>query len=111
MASCCSRCRACERQHYYPRALCPHCLDSDVDWVPAGGHGKVYSFSVARKAEPLCVIAYVTLDEGITVLTNLVDCRPDDIHINQRVELVFGKSAQGQSIPLFRPARAGATAT
>lgn len=99
------KCQPCGRSHYYPRAVCPHCLSSEVEWVPASGRGKVHSFSIARKAEPPYAIAYVTLDEGVSVLTNLVDCEAEDIDIDQPVELVFGKSEQGQSIPLFRPVR------
>ena len=38
------------------------------------------------------VVAYVQLDEGPIVLTNLVDTDPDAVHVDQRVSVVFERS-------------------
>jgi uncharacterized OB-fold protein len=50
-------------------------------------------------------IAYVTLAEGITILTNIVDCDLDALAIGDPVELVFRHAEGGQAVPMFRPAR------
>ena len=48
-------------------------------------------------------IAYVALDEGVTVLTNLVDCDFDRLRIGDPVRAVF--KPQGELvIPMFTPA-------
>ncbi|TDN57947.1 acyl-CoA-associated DUF35 OB-fold domain-containing protein [Paraburkholderia sp. BL10I2N1] len=49
-------------------------------------------------------LAYVTLDEGVTMLTNLVDCDPAALEIGQRVKLVFKPSEGGYPVPMFTPA-------
>lgn len=98
------RCRSCGEVHYYPRAYCPFCGSGETEWQPASGGGTIYSYSVMRRAEAPYAIAYVTLDEGVTMMTNLVDCDLDAIRIGQRVRLVFKPTEGGPPVPAFTPA-------
>jgi hypothetical protein len=98
------RCKACGQAHYYPRALCPFCGSDATEWQAAVGSGTVYSYSVMRRAEVPYAIAYVTLDEGVTMMTNLVDCSLDAIRIGQRVRVVFKPTEGGAPVPMFTPA-------
>ena len=97
-------CKACGQIHHYPRALCPFCWSTDVEWTEAKGTGVIYTFSVTRRGAgaPYC-IAYVTLDEGPTMMTNIVDVDLDTVRIGQRVRVVFKKSEGGTAIPMFAP--------
>lgn len=98
------RCHSCGQLHWYPRPICPFC-QGDTDWENLSGLGTIYSVSVTRKAGPIpYAIAYVTLDEGVTLLTNIVDCDLDQVHINQRVRVVFKPAENGQLVPMFTPA-------
>ena len=97
------RCLACKEPHYYPRAVCPFCASDRTEWVAAQGRGTVYSYSVMRRAEKPYAIAYVTLEEGVTVLTNLVDCDFDRLRIGMPVRVVF-KAKGEDTIPMFAPA-------
>lgn len=99
------QCVACSRFHHYPRAQCPHCMGAELRWVPAAGTGVIYTFSVTRRGVevPYC-IAYVTLDEGVTMMTNIVDCDLDAVRIGQRVRVVFKAAEDGTAVPMFTPA-------
>lgn len=105
------RCGACGALRHYPRALCPRCLSDAVEWVRAGGRGTVYSFTVThqnqapgfRDALPY-VLAYVELEEGVRLLTNIVDCPPDAVRIGLPVEVVFEDVTATVTLPKFRPA-------
>jgi len=97
------RCRACSRTHFYPRAVCPGCLSSDTEWYEASGKGTIYSYSIMRRAPVPYAIAFVTLEEGVTMMSNIVECDLDSVAIGQQVEVVFGKTEGGQGLPLFRP--------
>lgn len=99
-------CRNCGEKHYYPRSVCPHCGSDDVTLVASSGTGAIYSWSVLRRADPPYAIAYVTLDDGPTMMTNIVDCDLDALAIGQRVELVFSptEDEDGPPVPTFRPA-------
>jgi uncharacterized OB-fold protein len=96
------KCRACGELHWYPRALCPFCF-GETDWVAASGKGAIYSYSVMRRASVPYAIAYVTLDEGVTMMTNIVDCDLDAIRIGQPVRVVFRPSDGGPPVPMFAP--------
>jgi uncharacterized protein len=97
------KCRACSKVHFYPRDICPHCMSADTVWETALGTGTVYSFSTMGKAEAAYTLALITLDEGITMMSNLVDCDPKSVKIGQRVRVVFQSSENGQAVPMFKP--------
>jgi uncharacterized protein len=99
------KCGDCGEHHHFPRALCPFCFSDKVQWVQAKGTGEIYSYSVSRRAGPVVYcIAYVTLDEGVKMLTNIVDCDLDTVKIGQKVKVTFKKTEGGVSMPVFAPA-------
>jgi len=49
-------------------------------------------------------IAYVKLDEGVTMLTNIVDCDLDTVKVGQKVKVAFKTTEGGVSMPVFAPA-------
>ncbi|QWC92321.1 Zn-ribbon domain-containing OB-fold protein [Cupriavidus metallidurans] len=97
-------CESCGKPHWYPRVLCPFCM-GDTAWKEASGLGTVYAFSVTRRAgpNPFC-IAYVTLEEGVTMMTHIVDCDLDTVRIAQPVRVRFSPSEDGAPVPTFAPA-------
>jgi uncharacterized OB-fold protein len=95
------KCSACNALHYYPRAVCPFCSDEKIQWVEAKGKGTLYSYSVMRRVAEPYAIAYVTLEEGVTMLTNMVDCDLDRLRIGDPVRLVFKAAEGGEMIPMF----------
>ncbi|MFM7144673.1 MAG: Zn-ribbon domain-containing OB-fold protein, partial [Alphaproteobacteria bacterium] len=76
----------------------------------------VYTFTVTwqnqmpgfREELPY-VLAYVELEEGVLLLTNVVECKPDEVRIGLPVEVVFEDVSDDVAIPRFRP-RAAASA-
>ncbi len=108
------RCNDCDFVIWFPREICPECGSQDVDWFEASGKGSVYSFTVTRRiagswgqATPF-VLAYVELEEGPRVMTNIVDCDPEQVTIGDSVEAVFedATNRDGDSGPpllRFRP--------
>ena len=73
-------------------------------WEHARGTVTIYSVSVTRRAGPIpYAIAYVTLDEGVTMLTNIVDCDLDALRIGQRVQVCFKDADGGEKVPMFTP--------
>jgi uncharacterized OB-fold protein len=95
------RCTACGQRHHYPRAICPFCFSDKTEWTDASGRGTIYSYSVMRRVPAPYALAYVTLDEGVTVMTNIVDCDLDKIRIGQKVKVVFKPTEGGPPVPTF----------
>jgi len=99
------RCTACARLHWYPRPQCPYCL-GDTRWERACGRGVVYSLSVDRTGSTPVAVAYVRLEEGVTMMTNIVDGDVEGLAIGQPVEVCFQPDDEGTPLPMFRPAGA-----
>lgn len=96
-------CNACDEPHYYPRAICPFCHSRDVGRRDAKGSGAIYSYCAMEKGpEGPYVIAYVTLDEGVTMLTHIVTDDPASLQCGDRVALEF-RDTQIGPVPIFRP--------
>lgn len=106
-----SECQDCGLVYHYPRALCPDCFSEDVEWIEADGEGEVYAYSVTRTMSgwpeddlPL-VVAYVELDEGPRLLTN-VDADPDAVDVGTCVTVRFEETEdEAVAVPVFAPAK------
>ena len=96
-------CGSCGKAHWYPRAICPFCASGKVQWRNASGRGTIYTFSVMRRAKEPYAIAYVTLAEGPTMMTNIVDCDFDKLSIGQAVGVVFKDTEGGPPVPMCKP--------
>jgi uncharacterized OB-fold protein len=97
-------CRACGRTHWYPRAVCPHCWATPIEWRAASGLATVYSHSTLLRTDAPYTLAYVTLAEGTTMLTHLVDAPSDGWRIGQAVRLRFVPAEDGTPVAVFAPA-------
>lgn len=104
------RCSSCGRISWYPRPFCPFC-GGPTTLVPATGRGTVYSYTIVRRARGAfreCapyVVAYVELEEGPRILSNVVGCDPQDVRVGLPVTVAFDEPS-GQGGPRlyrFRP--------
>lgn len=97
------RCLHTAKAFHPPRTHSPFTGLTQTEWIEASGTGTVYSFSVSeRQGSPHC-IAYITLAEGPTVLSRVIDCDLSALRIGQAVRVVFVPSASGQKVPMFTP--------
>jgi uncharacterized OB-fold protein len=104
------KCRDCGDLRFHPRALCTNCMSARTEWLRCSGRGKIYTFTVTyqngssgfRDSLPY-VLAWVELEEGVKMLTNIVDCPPDQVKIDQRVEAVFDDVTPDVTLVKFRP--------
>jgi uncharacterized OB-fold protein len=97
-------CDSCGKTHWYPRRVCPHCFGDCSNWTEASGIGTIYSYSVMRRAPEPYAIAYVTLAEGPTMLTNIVGCDFSALRIGLPVRLAWVQTQGGPPVPCFTPA-------
>jgi len=107
-------CDECGKVVFFPRRHCPNCGSSRQTWHDSQGAGTIYSYSVIRqnrhpafKDLGAYAIAYVDLDEGFRILSNIVGVADPtkDIKIGQRVRLRWEDQEGGEvSLPMFAPA-------
>jgi len=103
------RCRGCDHWRWTPLLACPRCWSEDCEWAPTAGQGSIYSFTVVhRPVDPArfpspYVLAIVELDEGPRMLTNIVDCPPNEVEIGMRVAVRFERIDDEISVYPFAP--------
>lgn len=103
------RCDNCAAFRWTPQILCTKCLSDTYAWTQVSGRAVVYSCTVVHRP-PLpafsapYALAVVTLEEGPLMLTNIVGCEPDLVHIDMRVEVVFEPLGGDFNAYRFRPA-------
>lgn len=102
------RCISCQGVIWYPRAMCPECGSMDTEWFDASGRGTVYSFTINYKGDgpyrfAPYVLAYVELEEGPRMMTNVIGTDPSDVFIGQSVKVVFDPTGEGPALPRFQP--------
>ncbi|MET3513850.1 putative OB-fold protein [Pseudacidovorax sp. 1753] len=99
-----TRCKACERQTFPPKPVCPHCWSTDVAWTPLGRTGTLYSWTrihaapavFAAEAPYACGI--VDLHDGLRLACRLVEDPQRPPAIGQAMEMVVLQYRDG---PLF----------
>ena len=103
------KCTECGRTFWHPRPRCPHCGSERVDWIRASGRGAVHTFTVVRqsgdpyfKTKVPYAVAMIDLDEGVRIMTNIVDTPLAALAVGMRVEVLFEDAGSGIAIPLFR---------
>lgn len=97
------RCLDTGKAFFYPRAHSPFSGHNHCEWFEASGKGIIYSFSVLPRTTPIYCIAYVELEEGPIILTNLITDDFNLIEIGQLVKVAFIASESGQKVPVFVP--------
>jgi len=96
------RCVSCGQTHWYPRSICPFC-QGRTEWFEASGKGRIHTFSTFMRSNEPYTLAYVELEEGPIMLTNLVLAEPDSLRIGGRVRVCFQQASDGTAIACFAP--------
>lgn len=103
------KCGQCGTWLHPPRPACPKCRSFEKEWVRSSGKGIVYSFVTyleppdpAFKA-PFSVVL-VELEEGVRLISNMVNAAPEEITIGMPVEVVFDEVTEELTLPKFKKA-------
>lgn len=105
------RCRACGRWRHVPRDMCAACGSFDWEWARSSGKGTLFSWTTTM--QPMMpqfadLVPYspvvVELEEGVRMLSWLVDTDADDFTLGLPVEVVFDDVTQDVTLPKFRRA-------
>jgi uncharacterized OB-fold protein len=103
------RCEDCGALRFPAREVCSRCLSRRVGWQPVSGRGTVFSVAVMHQANhpafaaevPYAVVV-VQLDEGVRLVSNVVDVPAREVAIGLPVEVVFDDVTPEITLPRFR---------
>jgi uncharacterized OB-fold protein len=103
------QCKDCKENIFFPKLYCPFCLSKDLTWFQASGKGRIYSFIVVYSYQPTAfdedvpyVVAVIDLQEGVRMMSNIVDCDPEEVLCDAAVEVVFDPVTEDFTLPKFR---------
>jgi uncharacterized OB-fold protein len=102
------KCNGCDTLLHPPRPMCGQCRSTDLGHIEASGVGEIYSFTVIHHPQfpgygfPIIAIL-VQLEEGPRMVSNLVECRPEDVHVGMPVQGFILEEEDGFKRPVFRP--------
>jgi uncharacterized OB-fold protein len=105
-------CRVTKQYQHYPRPVSMYTgRQRDIEWREVSGRGEVYSFSFTyrgtaafRGHEPY-VVAIVTLDVGVNVIANLINCNREELHVGLPVKAFWQPLEDGTNLLMFEPDR------
>ncbi len=105
------RCDACGTWRHVPREICARCGSFASTWTRSSGRGRVFTWTVAVRAMHPAFAAdapyapvVVEMDEGVRVVSLMVDCPPEDLRIDMPVAVVFEAVTPDVTLPKFRRA-------
>jgi len=107
------RCEDCRAWVWTPRPSCNECGSERLAWTPVRSTAEIYSFTVIRQVvgraaskafEPDIpyVIAWVDLDEGPRMITNVVGCGVEDVKLGMKVTVAFEQASPDIWLPKFK---------
>lgn len=103
------RCDSCGTFRHIPRELCAECGSFEWTWTPTSGKGTVFTYTVVARALHAAFLgatpyaaAVVELEEGVRILSNVVDCPAEQLRIGMPVQVDFEKQSETVTLPVFR---------
>jgi uncharacterized OB-fold protein len=104
------RCRACGKHQWHYRAICCHCWSDDVEDHVSSGKGRISTFSVVHRnvtpgfrEEVPYVTAMVEMEEGVLVMSNIVNAEPDDVTVGMPVQVTWVEASPEWTVYMFEP--------
>lgn len=104
------RCRGCGEVWWPAGPVCPRCLSDQIEWFRASGRGRVAAWVVFHRAyfagfaaDVPYNVAWVELEEGPRVTSNIIEAAPEDLRVGLPVEVVFERVTDEVTLPKFRP--------
>jgi uncharacterized protein len=110
------RCQDCRAYIWTPRPACFECGGERLEWTQLSGKGEIYSFTVIRQVVGRAasqafekdipyVIAWIDLEEGPRMISNVIGCPVEDVKIGMKVSVEFEQQSPEIWLPRFTPSQ------
>lgn len=94
---------------HFPRPVSAYTGKRNLEWRRVSGRGRVFAFTITERGPgPFrdagrYVVATIELDEGVRIISNIVNCEPARVAIDQRVRLHWLELSPQINYPAFEP--------
>jgi uncharacterized protein len=100
-------CTVARKFQHYPRPVSIYTGRKTIEWRAVAGTGLIYAFTATHRAPPAFrgrepyIVATIELDEGVRLMSNVIDRAPNDARIGARVRLAWSPMTGGFNFPTF----------
>lgn len=102
-------CTTCGTWRHVPREMCAECGSFEWEWAKSSGRGTVHTWCVVERAlhpgwiaaQPYAPVV-IQMEEGVRVLSQVIDCAPGELDFGLPVEVVFDDVTPEITVPHFR---------
>jgi len=106
------KCKDCGHIDHPPYMYCTNCHSDNSEWIEASGKGKLVAYAINSYMVPFpfwddmpYVVAMIDLDEGVRMISNVVECDQDKLENGMDLEVVFDKVSDDFTLPKWRPVK------
>ncbi|MEO0124057.1 MAG: Zn-ribbon domain-containing OB-fold protein [candidate division WOR-3 bacterium] len=92
-----NKCKKCGKIFFPPRLICSNCKSREFEKIKLSEEGKIVTYTTIRVApdqfntQVPYNVAIIELKDGVRLMAQVVDCKPEDMGIGKPVKLVFRK--------------------
>jgi uncharacterized OB-fold protein len=105
------KCSSCGFIDHPPYLYCTNCSADEHEWVEASGKGTLAAYAINQFGVPFpfwvdlpYVVALIDLEEGIRMISNIVECDQEKLTNGMALEVVFDDVTDEVTLPKWRPA-------
>ncbi|MCP4750071.1 MAG: Zn-ribbon domain-containing OB-fold protein [Proteobacteria bacterium] len=106
------QCQDCGKVVFFPKELCDGCLSENLEWKTSSGKGSLFTFTVTYDYAPPefaddvpFALAIVNLEEGFSIMSNMVECDFEKLECDMPVQVVFDPVTPEITLPKFKPTK------
>jgi uncharacterized protein len=95
---------------FFPKPVSTFAGGGKLEWREVSGKGAIFTYTIARIGRPPFnghtpyFIATVTLDEGVNMIANVINCTIEQMEIGMRVKPAWIPLPDGTNLLVFEPA-------
>jgi uncharacterized OB-fold protein len=106
------KCKDCGHIDHPPYLYCTNCSSDNSEWVEASGKGKLVAYAVNTYMVPFpfwddmpYVVAMIELEEGVRMISNIVECNHNELKNGMALEVVFDDVSDEFTLPKWKPVK------
>ena len=99
-------CTKCKARFHFMSEWCPYCYSQKLSYLVTRGRGKVTHYTVCHTSPypefdhyAPYILALIELDEGVRMMSNVLDCSLERIRVGLRVKVRFETRGPGRTGP------------
>lgn len=105
------KCGNCGTWRHVPRLMCADCGSWEWEWERSSGRGRLFTWTVVHRpmhpafaGEVPYAPAMIELEEGVRMISWVIDCPPEELARGMPVAVVFERVDDSLTLPKFRRA-------